>query len=91
MQLSLKALTLAAALAWGLFGMLLTGILNLILPPFGEHFLLTMSSVYPGYHMSRTLPDLLVGTGYGMVDGALCGLVFGWLYNFFVGKTQPAA
>ena len=88
MRLSLKALVLAAALLWGLFGILLTGILNLILPPFGEHFLMTMSSVYPGYHMSRTLPDLLVGTGYGLVDGALGGLLFGWLYNFFAMKTQ---
>ena len=91
MRLSLKALVLAAALLWGLFGILLTGILNLILPPFGEHFLITMSSVYPGYHMSRTLPDLLVGTGYGLADGAVGGLLFGWLYNFFGKGELPVA
>lgn len=92
MRLSVKALAITGALLWGGYGMFLTGILNLIAPPFGEHFLLTMSSVYPGYHATRTLGDVLVGTGYGMVDGAVCGLLFGWLYNFFVsGKGQQAS
>jgi len=71
------------------YGMLLTGILNLLLPPYGEHFLLTMSSVYPGYHVYRTLPDLLVGTTYGLVDGAVAGLIFGWLYNVFAHQNGP--
>ncbi len=83
MRLSLKAVVLAAALLWGVYGMFLTGVLNLVLPPFGEHFLLTMTSVYPGYHMSRTIPDLLLGTVYGLADGAGAGLIFGWLYNVF--------
>ena len=88
MRLSLKAVVLAAALLWGVYGMFLTGVLNLLLPPYGEHFLLTMSSVYPGYHMSRTLPDLLIGTGYGLADGAGAGLIFGWLYNLFATNTR---
>ena len=87
MRLSLKSVVFAAALVWGVYGILLTGILNLILPPYGEHFLITMSSVYPGYHMTRTLPDLLIGTGYGLADGAVGGLLFGWLYNCFATDT----
>ena len=83
MRLSAKALAIAAALLWGVGGMFLTGFMNLIAPPFGEHFLLTMSSVYPGYHATRTLADVLVGTGYGLVDGGICGLLFAWLYNAF--------
>ncbi len=86
MRLSLKAVVLAAALLWGLFGMFLTGVLNLVLPPFGEHFLATMSSVYPGYNMSGTIPDLFLGTLYGLADGAGAGLIFGWLYNLFAGS-----
>lgn len=87
MRLSLKAVVLAAALLWGVYAMFLTGVLNLIWPPFGEHFLTTMSSVYPGYDMSGTIPDLLLGTLYGLADGAGAGLVFGWLYNRFAGST----
>jgi len=83
MRLSVKALAIAAALLWGVGAMFLTGLMNLIAPPFGEHFLLTMSSVYPGYHATRTLADVLVGTGYGLVDGGVCGLLFAWLYNTF--------
>ena len=83
MQLSSKALAIAAVL-WGLGGMFLTGIMNLLAPHYGEHFLLTMSSVYPGYHATRTLRDVLVGTGYGIVDGGIAGFVFGWIYNLFV-------
>jgi len=91
MQLSLKAVVAASALLWGVYGMFLTGILNLLMPPYGEHFLLTMSSVYPGYHMSRTLPDLLVGTGYGLADGAGAGLIFGLLYNLFANASSKTA
>ena len=83
MRLSVKALAIAAALLWGVGGMFLSGLMNLIAPPFGEHFLLTMSSVYPGYHATRTLADVLVGTGYGLVDGAGCSLLCAWLYNTF--------
>lgn len=84
MRLSVKALAMTGALVWGGYGMLGTGILNLIWPPYGEHFLLTMSSVYPGYHGTRTLGDVLVATGYGLVDGGVLGLLAGWIYNFFV-------
>ncbi|MBI4464674.1 MAG: hypothetical protein HY647_08215 [Acidobacteria bacterium] len=69
--------------------MLLPGLLNLVLPTYGEHFLMTMSSVYPGYHATRTLGDVLIGTGYGLVDGAVGGFLFAWLYNFIAGKTAP--
>ena len=84
MQLSSKALAITAAVLWGLGAMFLTGILNLFSQNYGEHFLLTMSSVYPGYHATRTLRDVLVGTGYGIVDGGIAGFVFAWIYNLFV-------
>ena len=90
MVLSSKALAVAAAVLWGLGAIFLTGLMNLLAPPYGEHFLLTMSSVYPGYHATRTLRDVLVGTGYGIVDGGIAGFMFAWIYNLFApGQQRP--
>ena len=87
MRLSPKAFAITAAALWGGCGMLFPGLLNLILPAYGEHYLLTMSSVYPGYHAIRSLGSVIVGTLYGLVDGAICGAVFAWLYNLLAGRT----
>jgi hypothetical protein len=40
-----------------------------------------MSSVYPGFRYSRTLADVLVGAGYGFLDGAMAGALYAALYN----------
>jgi hypothetical protein len=42
-----------------------------------------MASVYPGYHATRSLGDVIVGGLYGLVDGLIGGAVFAWLYNLF--------
>ena len=83
MRLSAKALAVSGGILWG-GAILLTGILNLLWPSYGEHFLLMVSSIYPGYHGTRTLGDVLIGTGYGLVDGSICFFLLGWIYNFFV-------
>lgn len=80
MRLSMSALTIAAAVLWG-GGLLFVGLLNLSSPTYGLAFLEMMSSVYPGFNASRTLVDVLVGTAYAAVDGAICGFLFAWLYN----------
>jgi hypothetical protein len=80
MRLNLKALALTAGIIWAL-AIFLTGLLNLIWQGYGEPFLKVMASVYPGYHATRTIADLIVGTLYAFIDGSICGLVFGWLYN----------
>lgn len=87
MRLAVKSLTIALGLLWG-GCVLLVGVINLAFPSYGLTFLQLMSSVYPGFHASRGFADVIVGTGYAIVDGAIGGLVFGWLYNLFVGQ-QP--
>lgn len=82
MPLSVKALSIVFGLLWG-GAMLAVGLANLAAPSYGLAFLRGMSSIYPGFHASRTFADVLVGTGYALVDGALGGFFFGWLYNFF--------
>lgn len=82
MQLSIKSLSIVAGLLWG-GAILAVGLANMADPPYGSAFLQGIGSIYPGFHASRTFADVLVGTGYALVDGALGGFFFGWLYNFF--------
>ena len=82
MKLSTKGLALASAILWGL-AMLGMGLANLIWANYGQQFLQTMSSVYPGYHATRNIAEVIVGTLYGFVDGLIAGAVFAWLYNQF--------
>lgn len=89
MKLNLKALALAAGILWAA-AVLLVGIGNLIWSGYGATFLQCVASIYPGYHASRSLGDLIVGTLYALVDGAVAGVVFGWLYNWVVGKQSAS-
>ena len=86
MKLSVKGLTLAGGIMWAL-GILVVGILNIISPEYGGEFLKLMASVYPGYKASGEIVDVIVGTLYALLDGAIAGFVFGLLYNTFVGKA----
>ena len=82
MRLSVKSLAMASGILWG-FAMLGTGLANLIWGNYGQQFLQTMASVYPGYHATRSIAEVIVGTLYGAVDGFIAGAVFAWLYNQF--------
>jgi hypothetical protein len=89
MRLSAKALAITSGLLWGgcLF---LVGLINLAAPSYGADFLRGMGSIYPGFYHSRTFADVLLGTLYGLVDGGVAGVLFGWLYNYFAGPMQQS-
>lgn len=82
MKLSLKSLAISIALLWGLT-FLFVSLINFLLPPYGLAFLEVMSSVYPGYKPAGTLSSVVVGTLYALLDGAVGGVLLGWLYNAF--------
>ena len=82
MKLSVKAIAASASLMWG-GAMLLVGLLHMAVPSYGGDFLRMMSSVYPGADTAPTVGRVLLGAGYGLVDGALAGIVFGFLYRAF--------
>ena len=86
MKLSLKSLAITSAILWG-GSMLLLGIANAIWPTYAVAFLQMMDSIYPGYHATGSIGSVIVGTLYAVVDGAICGLLFGWLYNKFIGEA----
>jgi len=82
MKFSIKGLALASAILWGL-AMLGMGLANLMWGNYGRLFLETMSSVYLGYHATRSVAGVIIGALYGAVDGLIGGAVFAWLYNQF--------
>jgi TRAP-type mannitol/chloroaromatic compound transport system permease large subunit len=82
LKFSIKSLALVSGILWGL-AMLAMGLANLAWGSYGQQFLQTMASVYPGYHATRSIAEVIVGTLYGAVDGLVGGAVFAWLYNQF--------
>ncbi len=80
MNLSVKSLTIAAALFWG-GTVFFVALLNFLAPPYGRAFLDLVSSVYPGYKVAGTFGSVIVATLYALIDGAIGGVLFAWLYN----------
>lgn len=81
MKLSVKGLALSIGLLWG--GLLfLVGIGN-ELWGYGDALLRLADSIYPGYHYGTGFGSVIVGTLYGLVDGAVGGAILAWLYNRF--------
>ena len=75
---------IAMALTVGLFSgaaLLIVASANLMWPGYGRAFLDLAASVYPGYRPGSGVGSVISGTLYALVDGAIAGAVFGWLYN----------
>ena len=80
LQLSLRATAIAAGLVWG-GAILIVGLINLADPSFGMSFIQMTSSVYPWFHASRSIGNVIIGTVDRLIDGAIAGLIFALLYN----------
>jgi len=85
-KLSLGALIFAGALLQGL-SFLFVFLLNAILPPYGGAYLAMMMSLYPGYNPVEGPVSIIIGVLYAVPSGGLAGAVFGWLYNYFAGRS----
>jgi hypothetical protein len=90
MTFNIRALALAIGLYWG-GAILITGVANLIWPGYGQGFLQVLASIYPGYSGAATFGQVIIATLYGLVDGAIGGAVFAWLYNCLAACFRPAA
>lgn len=92
MKLDVKAMAISLALVWGVLGMFLTGAANAVWPTYGQEFLQVMASVYPGYKGTPGFGQALVAAIYGLVDAAIVGAVFAWIYNACVTRiAKPEA
>ena len=87
MKLNVKAMAKTSALVWG--GAVLTvGVANLLQPRYGKAFLRLVASIYPGYRPRPAPRQIAVGTAYAVVDGAVGGALFAWLYNQLLPDPQ---
>jgi len=90
MRINITALSVTAALLWGT-AIFIVASANSIWPTYGVAFLELTASIYSGYDPGPGIGSIIVGTLYGLVDGAIAGAVFGWLYNFLSRKFPSAA
>ena len=86
MKFNLKALAATLAILWA--GVVfLVGVANLNWPGYGRTFLQMLASIYPGFAASGSFGDVIVGSLYALVDAAILGLIFGWLYNLIASRS----
>ncbi len=90
MRVSVKGTALATGILWA-GCILFAGLVNLAAPSYGAAFLQMTSSIFPGFQNSHHFLDVLVGTGYGLVDGGIGGAILGLLYNCFAGSAKQAS
>ena len=90
MRLNVRALALTAAIVWGA-AILLTGLTNMASAAYGYEFLQVIASLYPGYQGTASIGQVIMGTVYGVVDAAIAGAIFAWLYNLLGGRASTAA
>lgn len=81
-SLNIKALSLSIGLAWGFMIFIVT--LLATYNGYGEEFLLSIKSVYPGYKISLT--GSFTGFLYGFADGFIGTYIICKLYKFLAKK-----
>jgi hypothetical protein len=67
-------------LCWGA-AILVVASAHSLWPSYGGAFLELAASIYPGYQPSPSIGSIVTGTLYGLIDGAIGGALFGWVYN----------
>jgi hypothetical protein len=90
MRINVIALSIAAGLIWGA-AIFIVAFAHSIWPSYGGAFLELAASIYSGYDADPGIGSIIIGTLYGLVDGAIAGAVFGWLYNFLSSKFPGQA
>ena len=85
MQLNVKAFALTFAILWGVGLFFLTWWIILLEGASGDPTFI--GRFYIGYNISPS--GSIVGFLWGCADGGICGLTFGWLYNFIARKFSP--
>ena len=81
MRLNVRAMALTIGILWA-FAFFLIAAGQQAWPTFGVAFLEVMDGLYPGYAPGG-FGSVIVGSLYALVDGAIGGGIFAWVYNRF--------
>ncbi len=81
MKLDVKACAITGALVWGIGLFLITWWVIVFDGATGEATVI--ARVYRGYSISAV--GSVIGLLWAAVDGAICGAIIAWLYNYFAG------
>lgn len=90
MKLNLTAMAVAGGLFWGV-AILALASANLVWPSYGRAVLDMAASTYPGYHPGSGVSSVITGSLYALVDGAVAGAFFGWVYNLLARQRPGSA
>lgn len=85
MKLCACAMAITGAVLWA-GALLIVGLINRAVPTYGWWYLKMVESIYPGFHAAIGLKSLAIGVIYALVDGAICGALFAWIYNLISTK-----
>ena len=85
MKLNVKAFAVTCALIWGLGLFFITWWIILIDGPSDN--ITFIGRIYRGY--SLTPAGSLIGFAWALVDGAIGGAIFSWLYNRMTSCLKP--
>ena len=89
MRLNVKAFAITCGLTWGVGLFLMTWWIIAMEGVTGDNTFICR--VYRGYHIGPA--GSVIGLAWGLVDGAICGAIFAWLYNLLAarGAAEKAA
>jgi len=87
MKLNVKAFGMACGLFWGLSLFIATWWVIIFDGASGAPTM--VGRIYRGYNVSAT--GSVIGLIWALVDGWIGGMIFAWLYNWFVGKSASDA
>ncbi len=85
MTFNTRAFSWTFAIFWS-FCLLCVGLPSLAGYGYGGALLEVAASIYPGFEADGTVGDLLLGVVFALIDGAIGGWLFAWVYNKFALK-----
>lgn len=86
MRLCVRTMAITIGVLWAVAFFLIAGAQQ-VWPTYGVPFLELMDSLYPGYAPGG-FGSVIMGSLYALVDGAIGGAVFAWLYNRVLGPRE---